>query len=153
MAYHNRMRTQSQTDAGSSHSEGLHQQHHHQQKHNFLANTFKMAPDKEINFKCKPVKEVMESALENKLKDLRYNPNTCKNLCMELSTEIKNKIKLLGFSRHKLICQVLITSLSGQSMRIASRFIWDERHDTYVTASYKTSDVCAVAVIYGVYQE
>eukprot|EP00794_Sanderia_malayensis_P007897 gene7898-8751_t len=118
-----------------------------------LANTYKLGPEKDAIFQQETVKHVMEDILQTKINDMAYDGDKCKFLAMELATEIKHRVKLLGFDRYKLVSQVTINSLHGQGMRMASRFIWDERFDNYVSCTYRTPTMCVIAVIFGVYQE
>lgn len=114
-------------------------------------NTYKMEPDK--RFQINEVKEIMEETLSSSLKDVKYEAVKCRALSKSLSHTICERVKLLGFSRFKIVSHVSIGQLKGQDVRVASRFLWDEKHDTWVDAVFTNSEIFAVAVVYGVYQE
>lgn len=114
-------------------------------------NTYKMEPDK--RFHIAEVKEIMEETLSTSLKDVKYDAVKCRALSKSLSHTICERVKLLGFSRFKIISSVTIGQMKGQDVRVASRFLWDEKHDTWVDAVFKSSELFAVAVVYGIYQE
>lgn len=114
-------------------------------------NTYKMEPDK--RFHVNEVKEIMEETLSSSLKDTKYEPVKCRALTKSLSHTICERVKLLGFSRFKIVSTVTIGEMKGQDVRVASRFLWDEKHDTWVDAVFTSSELFAVAVVFGIYQE
>ena len=84
---------------------------------------------------------------------LEYDPVRCKALSKSLSHTICERVKLLGFSRFKIVCVVSIGEMKGQDVRVASRFLWDEKHDNWVDSVFTSSELFGVAVVFGVYQE
>ena len=114
-------------------------------------NTYRMEPDK--RFHIGEVKEIMDETLSSSLKDLKYDAGKCRALSKSLSHTICERVKLLGFRRFKIVSSVTIGQIKGQDVRVASRFLWDEKHDTWVDAVFKSSELFAVAVVYGIYQE
>ena len=114
-------------------------------------NTYKMEPDK--RFHIAEVKEIMDETLSSSLKEVKYDAVKCRALSKSLSHTICERVKLLGFKRFKIISSVTIGQIKGQDVRVASRFLWDEKHDTWVDAVFKSSELFAVAVVYGIYQE
>lgn len=114
-------------------------------------NTYKMEPDK--RFHIADVKEIMEETLSSSLKEEKYDAVKCRALSKSLSHTICERVKLLGFGHFKIISSVTIGQIKGQDVRVASRFLWDEKHDTWVDAVFKSSELFAVAVVYGIYQE
>ena len=125
----------------------------HKNKQMQLANTYKLGPDEDTIFREDEVKKTIENLFKDKIGDMTYDPDRCKLLCMELATEIKNEVKQLNFQRYKLIAEVSISSLKGQGLRAVSRFVWDERFDSYVSCTYRNATMCVIAVLYGIYQE
>ena len=124
--------------------------HHLHQKVRF-ENTYKMEPDK--RFHIPEVKEIMDETLSSSLKGVKYDPIGCKALSKSLSHTICERVKLLGFSRFKIVCIVNIGEMKGQDVRVASRFLWDEKHDNWVDSVFTSSELFGVAVVFGVYQE
>jgi len=114
-------------------------------------NTFKMEPDR--RFDIPEVKEIMDETLATSLKDVKYDPIRCKALSKSLSHTICERVKLLGFSRFKIVCVVNIGQMKGQDVRVASRFLWDEKFDNWVDSVFISSELFGVAVVFGVYQE
>lgn len=91
--------------------------------------------------------------LDENLKEITYDTDSCRQLAQTLSTVIKNRVKELNFERYKIVCVVHIGQLSGQALRIAGRCLWDHETDSYATAVYENKSVYSVAIVYGVYRE
>ena len=53
----------------------------------------------------------------------------------------------------KIVCVVNIGEMKGQDVRVASRFLWDEKNDTWVDSVFVSSELFGVAVLFAVYQE
>ena len=118
-----------------------------------LANTYKLGPDEDKRFRCKDVKDVIDSVLESRLKGQLYDADKCKILLPSIADEIKDQVKLLGFERFKLVCLVTIGKLNNQGVRVASRCLWDTATDRMATSSFCGDDLFASAVVFGVYRE
>ena len=114
-------------------------------------NTYKMKPEK--RFDIVEVKEIIEETLASTLQDVKYEAIKCKALCKSLSHTICERVKLLDFGRFKIVSLVNIGEIKGQGVRIASRFLWNEKHDNWVDGVFTNPDIFAVAVVFGVYQE
>ncbi|KAJ9580104.1 hypothetical protein L9F63_004246, partial [Diploptera punctata] len=104
-------------------------------------------------FKPDRVRQVIKTILEKELHDLQYDPVKCGKQCMILSNDIRNKIKLLGFDRHKLICTVDIGEKSNQSVFTGVKFLWDPERDNFSFYSYENTYIFALATVYGIYYE
>ena len=118
-----------------------------------IANTYKLGPDEDRRFRCKDVKDVIDSVLESRLQGLSYDAENCKFLLPSIVDEIKDKVKLLGFDRFKLVCLVTIGKLNNQGVRVASRCLWDTATDRMATSSFCGEDLFASAAVFGVYRE
>lgn len=99
------------------------------------------------------VERIAFDVLQENLKEIAYNTDTCRQLAQTLSAVIKNRVKDLNFERYKIVCIVHIGQLSGQAMRVAGRCLWDHETDNYATAVFETKTLYSVAVVYGVYKE
>uniref|UniRef100_A0A8D0GFM5 Tctex1 domain-containing protein 3 n=1 Tax=Sphenodon punctatus TaxID=8508 RepID=A0A8D0GFM5_SPHPU len=72
---------------------------------------------------------------------------------MSLSEEILAAVKDLGFDRYKYVVQVFIVEKTGQSIQIASRWIWDVARDNWVSALHETEYLLSLALIIACYFE
>jgi len=99
------------------------------------------------------VKDAIDSVLESQLKGLPYDPEKCKRMLPSIADEIKDKVKVLGFERFKLVCIVTIGQLNNQGIRVASRCLWDTENDRMATSSYCGNGLFATAAVFGIYRE
>ena len=108
---------------------------------------------KKIVFCAYAIKRIMDAILQEKLSNQNYDTQTCRMLCVQLSDEIKCRVKSLGMERFRFICNVSIGSNNGQGFFMASRFLWDEFNDNFSTSSFQNASLFAVAVVFGVLKE
>ena len=118
-----------------------------------LANTYKMEPDHDNIFLVEMVRKKINGILQKAIGDMQYDAEKSKKLCVDLATEIKDEIKSHGFRRYKLISHVTISSSHGQGQREASRCVWNENYDRFVSCVYRNATMNVVAVLYAVYLE
>lgn len=117
---------------------------------NVFQNTYKMSPDKTMNeSKLRQIIKRNLQVLENEV----YDPKCCRDLSKSVSNGILQELKMLGIARYKFVCTVTIGQLRGQTLRVASRCIWDQEFDSFVSESFKNKTLFAVATVYGVYHE
>ncbi|XP_031558813.1 tctex1 domain-containing protein 1-B-like [Actinia tenebrosa] len=117
---------------------------------NVFQNTYKMYPDKTVNET--KVRQIIKRNLQV-LENETYDPKCCRDLSKSLSNGILRELKMLGIARYKFVCTVTIGQLRGQTLRVASRCIWDHELDSFVSESLKNKTLFAVATVYGIYQE
>ena len=99
------------------------------------------------------VKEVIEDVLDQNLHGQTYEAVFCKEMTKKLSDTIKQRVKILGFSRYKFICIVYMGQVHNQGMRIGSRCLWDQKFDNVAEGYFRNGDLFAVATVFGVYCE
>jgi len=66
---------------------------------------------------------------------------------------VKNKMKMLGCSRHKLVVTVDIGENKGQAVTLASRCCWDTKTDNSLHIQHVTNNVFVVVGVYAIYKE
>ncbi|XP_071119538.1 dynein light chain Tctex-type protein 2B-like [Haliotis cracherodii] len=113
--------------------------------------SYRMEPHKK--FSPERVRGVIEEVLDGKLERFKYNPKFCANISKVLSDEIKDKVKLLGFDRYKIICQVHIGEKREQSVVTCSRSVWDDNLDNYATYTFQNNYIFCTGTVFGVYSE
>lgn len=118
-------------------------------------------PDKEPTYRMEPTKvfsqsraeKVIKEVLDEELTGLKYNPKCCSGLIKTLSDEIKERIKLLGYDRYKIVCMMVLCQRSDQAAVCSSRCILDKVNDTYATYTFKNEHLICNATVYGIYRE
>jgi hypothetical protein len=113
-------------------------------------NTYKMYPDRTMNVET--VRQIIKRNLQI-LETEVYDPKYSRDLSKSLSNGILQELKMLGIARYKFVCTVTIGQIGGQTIRVASRCVWDQETDSFVCESFKNKTLFAVATIYGVYHE
>ena len=118
-----------------------------------LENTYKMKPDCEFEFRTGKVQKEMENSLRQYLDDKKYDKDETAHLSCLIASSIKNEVKSMGFTRHKLICQIILCENKGQGFNVVSRPLWDDKTDSFAQANYRSGSIFAVALLHGVYGE
>lgn len=114
-------------------------------------NTYRMDPEKKVNLV--QVKEIILGVLEEKFGDMTYNAVDASLLCKRASQQIKESVKKLDFERYKLVCVVTVSSQERQGIKQASRFLWDDKKDNWIDATYTNASLIANASLYALYYE
>ena len=120
------------------------------------ANSYVMGPPAEgTKFAPSKVTAFVKPYLQEKMDaiDGAYDHAAAKDLALEMSKEIKERCKELGYTRYKLACQVVIGQVSGQGMHVASRCLWDADADNCASVSYNNVTVWCTALVFGCYYE
>ena len=123
------------------------------QKVQQLENTYKMKPDENIQFKTCKVQNAIESVLAAFLDGKKYDKDETAQLSCLMASTIKNDIKVMGFNRHRLVCQVIVCENKGQGVKVVSRPLWDDKSDSFAQGNYQSGNICAIALLHGVYAE
>ncbi|XP_071492841.1 dynein light chain Tctex-type 5-B-like [Diadema antillarum] len=118
-----------------------------------VENTYQLGPQSECTFRPLRVRREVESLVETILADERYDASRCGFITVRITEAVKDRVKTLGFSRHKLVVQTMLSSASGQSFEIASRCLWNAETDNYTTVVYQNPSLFAVVSVYGLYYE
>lgn len=112
-----------------------------------------MFPKKGEKFSKSEVEKEINALLERELKNTQYNPKDVVNLSKNLNAKIITQLKEMGYPRYKFVSQVVISSVEGQGIRVASRCLWDPQQDNFATSSYKNSSLLCVALVFGCFYE
>uniref|UniRef100_A0A8D2LS20 T-complex-associated-testis-expressed 3 n=1 Tax=Varanus komodoensis TaxID=61221 RepID=A0A8D2LS20_VARKO len=109
------------------------------------ANTYRMEPYR----KCEA--HVVRKRVEEILKVV-FTSNGCL-ICTSLTEDLLAAVKELNFDRYKYIVQVFLAEKTGQSIHIASRWVWDVARDNWVQGQYESENYVVVALIVACYYE
>ncbi|XP_057386448.1 dynein light chain Tctex-type 5 isoform X3 [Balaenoptera acutorostrata] len=105
------------------------------------------------NFPVVIVNHILKDVLTNYLQEEKYEPELCRQMTKTISEVIKAQVKDLMTPRYKLIVMVHIGQLTGQSILIGSRCLWDPKNDTFASYIFRNSSLFALANVYTVYSE
>ena len=129
-------------------------------------NTYRLEPADNEKFKVGRAKKIMDEVLAEKLaftndRDKKgrlawtYDADECRELSQDIAAEILEKVKAASgeMPRYKLVCQATVGESNGQSMRVASRCLWDKDFDTCAETTWTNNKVYAVAMCFALYYE
>lgn len=114
-------------------------------------NSYKLGPDRLLDLN--QIKAVCEEVLEFDLKHVKYNKVTSSVLIKRITATILTRLKSFVYERYKLVVLVTLTEKSNHGIKVASRFLWNEKTDNWVDAHYHNSTLTAQATVYGLYFE
>ncbi|XP_078598632.1 dynein light chain Tctex-type 5-A-like [Branchiostoma floridae x Branchiostoma japonicum] len=113
--------------------------------------TYQLGPNKK--FSQTEVKNVIQSVLENKLGETKYEETPGGTLAKCLSDDITKEVKKLGFDRYKIVSTVSFGPLKNSSVKYVSRCIWNPQFDNFAEYTYRNKSLYCVGTVYGVYVE
>lgn len=113
-------------------------------------NTYRLEP--KIRFPEGKVRAVIKEALDT-LASHTYNANHSPFVAKLLSARVLENVKQLNIERYKVVCLVTIGSKERQGLRLASRCLWNDQFDTFVSVCFEGEHFFAVGTVYGVYFE
>ena len=118
-----------------------------------LENTYRMTPSENGRFSAIKTTGVIAEVLEARLAGRTYDPSSCRHLCMELASVIKSRVQEQLAARYKVVCHVMVGSVSDQGIRAVSRCVWDPETDTMATYSFKNNSLFATVTVHALYFE
>lgn len=94
------------------------------------------------------IKIVAEEALSDKLRDIEYDHNDCKQLCTSLSKVVHDRLKGITDMTFKIVVLSFIGELQGDGIEAATQCTWEPRKDTMVAAYFKNETLFALTNIF-----
>ena len=94
------------------------------------------------------IKLVAEEALSEKLKNVVYRNDDCKQLCTSLSKVVHDKLKSETDFRYKIIVLSFLGELQGEGIEAATQCTWEPQSDIMVTAYFKNETLFALTNIF-----
>ncbi|XP_019643718.1 PREDICTED: tctex1 domain-containing protein 1-A-like [Branchiostoma belcheri] len=113
--------------------------------------TYQLEPAKK--FSQTQVKTVIQSVLENKLGEVRYEDTPGGTMAKSLADAITKEVKKIGFDRYKIVCTVSFGPLKNSSVKYVSRCVWNPQFDNFAEYTYRNKSLYCVGTVYGVYME
>ena len=112
--------------------------------------TYIMQPTEDEKFSPAPVKRVIDAVLQERLTGKEYDEADAKEWSIEISEDVKARVKELAYKRYKIIVQVTIGELRDQGVRVASRCLWATPTDNYASSSFQNQSLWCTAMVFGV---
>ena len=106
----------------------------------------------EKNIHSAKIQHILKEEL-NVLRNVRYDPEKCRELSTTLSNTIKDRIKKLNLWRYRVISSVYIGNDCNQSINIASKSMWNSSTDLHESCVFHENNLYAVGIVFMVQQE
>lgn len=121
---------------------------------NRKANKASTASEADKLFKLNMVEKSAEQVLSEKLKDIVYDSNACRDMSPDVASAIVDSIRHFSLHQYKLVCVVSLGSLKEKpGVQFGSRCLWNKDTDNFVSVKYSNGSVYAVAMIFGLFFE
>lgn len=114
-------------------------------------NTYKTDPEDTRRFSQTKAEQIIYSVLENYLDQRQYDPRQFPSLSKTLSEMIKERVRDSGLDRYKLVAVVTLCENRDQGTRVASRCLWNPKHDNHASVVYEGANFFAVGSVYAMY--
>jgi len=116
-------------------------------------NTYKVEPD--TKYPIHEAKKIALSCLNSELDGREYDKDDCSRLSRLIADRIKQQCKALGHPRFKIVSIVAIGQVSDThpSLSFTSRFVWNDKYDSFAEATFKSRHLYAVALVYAMYAD
>lgn len=118
-----------------------------------LENTYKLGPEDGTKFNQQKAEQIIHNVLNMYLKDRVYDEKKFPQLCKTLSDLIKERVKLSGLRRYKVVAYVMVFENKTQGVHYTSRSLWETNLDNFATVKYNGSDFIAIGTIFATYYE
>merc|ERR1712072_450706 len=116
--------------------------------------TYQLAPKDSEKFDPAKVKECISEGFQKKFGEgFEYNADDAADMGTDVCTEIQDRVKELGYKRYKLITQVTLGEIKGQTLRIGSRCLWDLGTDNCASEVLQNNKSFCCAMVFGLYYE
>ncbi|NXX26820.1 TC1D3 protein, partial [Nicator chloris] len=114
-------------------------------------NTYRLEPRTQVQDAL--LRDKAQAILTSKLQEATYDGASSPFLCASISEEILKAVKELDYDRYKYVVSVLIVEKANQAMIVASRCLWDDQRDTWVSAKCETDTFIALALVMACYYD
>uniref|UniRef100_A0A2C9KPF0 Uncharacterized protein n=1 Tax=Biomphalaria glabrata TaxID=6526 RepID=A0A2C9KPF0_BIOGL len=118
-----------------------------------LENTYRLGPEPQEKFHAHKVELMMDDVLTRYLRHFKYTPDSSKQMCLAISSEVKSRVKGMGFPRYKFVCIVFLFQNKGQGSEVSSRCLWSPGTDSYASCTFQNKQFICVVNVHAVYFE
>ncbi|XP_076464531.1 dynein light chain Tctex-type protein 2B-like [Babylonia areolata] len=114
-------------------------------------NTYKTDPEDDHRFSQVKAEQIIYSVFENYLAKREYDAKRFPSLSKTLSELIKERLRDSGLDRYKIVSVVTLCENRDQGTRVASRCLWNAKHDNHASVVFEGANFFAVGSVYAVY--
>ncbi|XP_003242459.1 tctex1 domain-containing protein 2-like [Acyrthosiphon pisum] len=115
-------------------------------------NTYRM--DSKKPFDERLAKVVLKTEIESHFNDeTKYDQNEAIQICINISVNVRNRIREMDFDRYKIVCIVGIVEKKSQGVLSKVKFLRDISRDKYVKTKFENNNLVATIVVGAFYHE
>ena len=115
-------------------------------------NTYRINATEDERFIPSSVEACIKEVVDKKLEGKEYDHEASKIWSAEILSEIEALIsKRLGLERYKLVLLGHIFQNGGQSLRVATKCLWDPQNDNFVDYNYVNDELMCSIQVFGIY--
>ena len=115
--------------------------------------TYRMKPYDEKKFSPSAVQRACEEVVTGALAGKAWNGEEEAVWAVDITEQIKAKVRAMGFDRYKIVCQIVLGQNKQQGARVASRCLWDTETDNFASYTFDSDAMWCTAMVFGCYTE
>ncbi|RQX73393.1 Tctex-1 family protein [Toxoplasma gondii CAST] len=117
--------------------------------------TYRLGPSEEEKFFPSRVESMLETVMSEFFKDKVFDAQQAPIWAQQASGRVMEEMHAMRqqMPRFKIVVQVVIAENAGQGIRVSSKSLWDVNLDNWGSYTHIQSDMYAVALVFGCYQE
>lgn len=116
-----------------------------------VANTFRLGP--KHKFLPHLVQKRADELMRQAFGEMSYDHDLCRDVADKVAADTLALVKEQSFDRYRYVVRVVVGDQRGQTVRIASRTLWDHEKDNFLTVNYENRHLFAVGMIFALYLE
>ncbi|KAL4430594.1 hypothetical protein ABPG77_005834 [Micractinium sp. CCAP 211/92] len=116
-------------------------------------NTYRTEPTEDTRWQQHRVQAILQNVLKERLQGQVYDPVRGSQTTKQLADDIRERVKALGFERHKVVVYVCLGELKGQTFSSCSRCLWDTATDGFASETFRNESLFATAQVFALYFE
>jgi hypothetical protein len=115
--------------------------------------TYRVKPYDEKKFSPSLVAKACEEVVCAALAGKAWNGEEEAVWAVDITDQIKDRVRAMGFDRYKIVCQVVLGQNKQQGVRVASRCLWDTETDNFASYTFDSDAMFCTAMVFGCYTE
>ena len=116
--------------------------------------TYRMEPGENERFYPSRAKAIAEAVIAAELNGQVFEEEDAKIWSLNISDKVREAVAAsIVNSRYKVVVQTILGQLKDQSIRAASRCLWDPTTDNYTEASFTNASLFCSVLIFALYTD
>ncbi|XP_046888640.1 dynein light chain Tctex-type protein 2 [Hypomesus transpacificus] len=116
-----------------------------------LGNTYRLGP--KVQFLPHLIRKKGTELMSQAFGELIYEHDKCRDVADKVAADILAFTKEQVCDRYRYVVRVIVGEKRGQTVKIASRALWDAEKDNFLTLNFENQHLFAVGMVFGIYLE